>query len=1039
MLKFPYIFHKSVVLRTPRVPFKSSFDKNDILDFFKQNFAQEALYIASPALFNKYTSFINGKDLEKKEVNRLYSSLSRYCSRMHTRATPFGLFAGVGVVDWQDYNSKVVISNDINRHTRLDMDYLCNLSDFISGLDYVRNKILFYPNSSIFINNDSIRYIEYKKISGKRVHQVSAVGSSPYLLSVLSKSKTGMSIHELALCLLEMDEEIPYEDAEGFINTLIDEQILVSELEHSVTGKEYFEKILEIINRISDDAHTEFKALKSNLTELNEKLRYIDQAGVVPVEEYTLLDNILKKFEVEFIEGRYLQIDMSVPVLDGGLDKNLQKDIFKALNFINIFSVENENEDLKIFKNKFIERYESDEVQLLELLDMDHGIGYGNMKLKDENWLSKDIFTQQKFDKKNQITLDKVLIWKISKILNAKKDGLFEVNIKDEDLEGFEANWDNLPPSFSVMFRILENDQIFIENVGHSSATNLLARFAFCNEQINEIIHEIAEWEQEKNENVIISEIAHLPEDRLGNILQRPSFRKSEIPYLAQSYLDYENKITLDDIYVTIVNDKVILRSKKHDKEIIPRLGTAHNFQMSTHPVYRFLCDLQFQNIKHPLYFSWGNAESFSNFLPRVKIGNVIIFRATWNFQKKDFQHILKSDEDKLVSVVNDFINKHQIPEVFYHSDFDNDLLVKTDNLLSIIGWVDAMKNAHNIVIKEYLADNFTICNEDRKMYSNQFVASLLRTVGSYDSTNRPKRYNDSGIKNLHFIGSNWIYYKIYAGEKSIEKILLDVIYPATEELIRNGIIEKWFFVRFWDPDHHLRLRCYLSKKFNLDAVNSVIKKYLHHFEQNDMVSKVQLDTYHQEVERYGLISMETAESLFFVDSKSILTYLNDNKNNDSEGHRWKWSIKYINTLLDLLKFRIEEKIELFKMLSEFFNSEFGVQKYTTNQISLKFRSLREDIVNIIEKQELREFVGLEESFQENERICQKLLEYCVQGKTPTKYDLAMSFIHMHLNRLFHSYQRKQELVIYNFLLKYYNSRQALDMKAQANKQIEVI
>ena len=126
-------------------------------------------------------------------------------------------------------------------------------------------------------------------------------------------------------------------------------------------------------------------------------------------------------------------------------------------------------------------------------------------------------------------------------------------------------------------------------------------------------------------------------------------------------------------------------------------------------------------------------------------------------------------------------------------------------------------------------------------------------------------------------------------------------------------------------------------------------------------------------------------------------------------------------------------------MLSEFFNSEFGVQQYTTNQISLKFRSLREEIVNIIEKQELREFVGLEESFQENERICQKLLEYCVQGKTPSKYDLAMSFIHMHLNRLFHSYQRKQELVIYNFLLKYYNSRQALDMKAQANKQIEVI
>ncbi len=64
-------------------------------------------------------------------------------------------------------------------------------------------------------------------------------------------------------------------------------------------------------------------------------MRYIDHAGVVPVEEYTILDNILKKFKVEFTEGRYLQIDMSVQVLNGGLDKKLHKDLFKALNFIN--------------------------------------------------------------------------------------------------------------------------------------------------------------------------------------------------------------------------------------------------------------------------------------------------------------------------------------------------------------------------------------------------------------------------------------------------------------------------------------------------------------------------------------------------------------------------------------------------------------------------------------------------------------------------------------------------------------------------------
>jgi len=39
--------------------------------------------------------------------------------------------------------------------------------------------------------------------------------------------------------------------------------------------------------------------------------------------------------------------------------------------------------------------------------------------------------------------------------------------------------------------------------------------------------------------------------------------------------------------------------------------------------------------------------------------------------------------------------------------------------------------------------------------------------------------------------------------------------------------------------------------------------------------------------------------------------------------------------------------------------------------------------------------------------------------------DLAANLVHMHLNRLFRSAQRRQELVVYDFLFRLYASRKA--------------
>jgi len=156
------------------------------------------------------------------------------------------------------------------------------------------------------------------------------------------------------------------------------------------------------------------------------------------------------------------------------------------------------------------------------------------------------------------------------------------------------------------MFSVLDsvNNKIILKSFGGSSATNLLGRFGHVNNQINDILKEIAFIEQKNNPDKIIAEIIHLPQSRLGNVIFRPAFREFEIPYLTKSNANITKQIELKDIIVYVRNNKIILYHKLLKKEVIPKLGNAHNYSHNSLPIYEFLCDIQNQNIKNYTSFN---------------------------------------------------------------------------------------------------------------------------------------------------------------------------------------------------------------------------------------------------------------------------------------------------------------------------------------------------------------------------------------------------------------------------------------------------
>jgi len=98
----PYTPFPTFVFRTPCVSFphfaktlaRLEADESHWQDFLQDPSLQEAIFLGSPVLYDEIQKFLNGALVVPKEVNKLKMSVLRYYTRMSTRCTPFGLFAG---------------------------------------------------------------------------------------------------------------------------------------------------------------------------------------------------------------------------------------------------------------------------------------------------------------------------------------------------------------------------------------------------------------------------------------------------------------------------------------------------------------------------------------------------------------------------------------------------------------------------------------------------------------------------------------------------------------------------------------------------------------------------------------------------------------------------------------------------------------------------------------------------------------------------------------------------------------------------------
>lgn len=695
----------------------------------------EAIFLASPDLHSQLIKWLNNELTNQKEINQLIYSITKYLLRMGSRCTPFGLFAGYSLGKFGD-QSKIVL-NDVNNyygHLRLDMNYLCALAMDLAKKPKIKKQIKFYPNSSIYSSGNNLRYVEYQYINGRRNHFVVGIENSEYLQLILKVAKKGALVKELVNLLI--DDEITYQEAEEFIEELIESQILISELEPSVTGSEFLDQIINILKPLNDidDILRYLHEIKSDIQSI------CNQTIGISVNNYTDIPNKLSNLNTKYDLKYLFQTDMVIFCKENMLAKNVADDVIKGIEILNRFTPSWSDENLLKFKEAFYERYEERVMPLSKVLDVESGIGYIQSNGGgDISPLVDDLVIPAK---SNQI--ERTIKWNaIHSFLQKKYNesitkGLKEVEIFDKEIQDFELNWNDLPHTISTMVEVTElsdeegkNPTIYLSSAGGSSAVNLLGRFCHSNDSLLKYVREITENEQNNNKDKIFAEIVHLPESRTGNILLRPELRDYEIPYLAKASASTKKQIALDDLYISVKQGKkIILHSKCLNKEIVPRLSTAHNYSNSALPIYQFLCDLQTQDLRKGVNFNWGPLAGEYSFLPRVKYRNIILSKATWNIKQQDVDGLVKTINDNEFKIkVKQWKEKFNLPDYVLLVDGDNELLIHLNNLLCIKTLLSLVKKRPGFQLKEFLFNSEkALVKRGEENFTNQVIFSFYKS-----------------------------------------------------------------------------------------------------------------------------------------------------------------------------------------------------------------------------------------------------------------------------------------------------------------------
>ncbi|WP_316832650.1 thiopeptide-type bacteriocin biosynthesis protein [Pedobacter aquatilis] len=884
------------------------------------------------------------KDVKAEELETLNPKVLftvwKYFNRAKFRSTPYGTFAGFSIISEALSATAQQIVVEEKQEVHEFIDWPFKNNLHFSLAEQLQNNCLLFSNSSYYFTTTSIRYIACTD----GLFELAEIDNDAFVVEILKNCLQPIRVNDL-LQKLDITGEAKA-DVFSLLEDMLSVQLLLCDIDPNIIGEDYFNRI-----------------------------------------------NIKSSPELP----KYLISERAS--LSGGIDEKLFQSIPGLINLMQHILPVDERDALKQFINKFRRKFEQKEVPLSMALDPEMGIGYDELEQAGQG----DDFIAQFHGKQNKKADDPndKLKDNFKKLINAQSFGNEEV-IRLEKL-GIQISSKAavLPNSFSMLMSVAD-DLICVDQTGGSTANALAGRFTMANTKVYEHCKKIAQLEQSANPDVLLFDVAYMVETNVDNINRRKLVYENQLSIL--NFDTSSNPITLDDVMLSVQGNEVILRSKKLNKRIVPRMASAYNYSRSDLSVFRLLCDLQHQHIQTNLTLFLENLYPELTYYPRLQYHNIVLSQRKWQLKKAEIP--LQN-----IAGLRTYLDKIGVSDYFKAGLSDQTLCFYKHSDADLAAFIQYLQKQDKFYVEEVIIpQSSAVIDQEGNPYLAQFILNIYHEDKIYNGFTKPVS-DERLVKQFFPPGKEWLYFEIYCHQQRSDSLLAGPIAHFLDSF--HAKIKSWFFIRYNENGYHLRLRILLHDENDGQALTAAFSAYLEEDLAIGLVSDLQLRTYKRETQRYGNDLIEAIEQHFSTDSHFVLSLFETYPDAIS---KYKYCADLVEYIQNKVLFNDKQFAEIIGMMSDSFNIEHHLEPSDFKKLNAQYQVYRKSAYTELSEQQQLAFQRFSESFAG-----------ILQGCNPNRsVQLFSDLLHMHVNRLFNKDQRTHEMVVYYFLLKDVQRRNAM-------------
>jgi thiopeptide-type bacteriocin biosynthesis protein len=875
---------------------------------------RSAIYIASKKILEKFDSDYDKGSGDKKTVYKLM----RYLIRMSTRTTPFGIFSSVSMGSWSDETSIRFSKNDRYIKARVDSEWLLKLVSLLESDPFVIKSLSLFTNQSINKYGNRISLMEYVPLTDNIINKEISINATEPVMDILKLSKKGISYKSLIKKMSKKYSTHKYE-IEALITNLIGQTILFTNLRFDLTNKD---SLKQIALQLSD------KNFGLRLKQISTEIKKLNTIELEDIEaNYNDISNQMDKLVNSELK-RPIEIDMGLNLQQNHLQKSIGEEISKAAEILLSMSrFPTGSGYLQIYKKRFLEKYGGERlVPILDLLDGSKGLGdpYNDKYLKeyvDANRTDLRDDTLLKLPylalKENNlvITLDKNII------------GMLKTSKSNENI---------MPKSLDIFASVCSKSEKAINSgnfkiaitpiTGKIGAGECITRFSYLLDKSSDaLFKDILAYGGIVNKDILMAEYITIPKNiHMTNVMIHEPLYEYKVP-LGVSSKPVNKNIPLDELYAGVKNNKFYIYWPKGRKQVIIKSNSMINYILLPTTI-RFLVEVSEDG--SPLFhqFDWGSASKLP-FLPRIEYRKIILSPAKWNISLflSRTEFAMDTEETFFVSL-RKWRDKWLVPRYVYLKLLDNRLLLDLDSKehsRQIYSEIKNLKDNITLEIEEVVPtlDQTWLIGDDGHYFSEFIIPLKLKNPKPEVSTLPKISLGDEKRIERERVNppfSEWLFLKLYVDKNSEVDLISGRISEFCSVYMERGIIDNWFFIRYSDPEDHIRLRFNGSPKTLNSVLLPEICKWAKKMVDENICFRFVIDTYERETERYGgATGIHLSEKLFGIDSSISSLIMQLLKKRNVENDNYVIAALTADYLLSGLGLNLDKRLALYRIWSK--------------------------------------------------------------------------------------------------------------------------